>query len=158
MGKGVRRSGREYALKMIYSLQVQDSEEKVRNLLGEFWTNFRFNDDVLGEAKDEVQEPVPAEVRRFAEDLVLGVSANLEKIDTIIEEFSTNWALERMARVDLSLLRLTTYELLYRPDVPSNAAINEAIELGKQYGTKETPAFINGILDKISRVHRQKTQ
>lgn len=158
MGKGVRRSGREYALKMIYSLQDQNAETAVEGLLADFWTNFRFNDDVLGEAKDEVQEPVPVEIRRFAEDLVLGVARNLEKIDGVIEEFSTNWALERMARVDLSLLRLTAYELLYRPDVPSNAAINEAIELGKQYGTKETPAFINGILDKISRVHRQKTQ
>ncbi len=158
MGKGVRRSGREYALKMIYSLQDQNAETAVEGLLADFWTNFRFNDDVLGEAKDEVQESVPVEIRRFAEDLVLGVARNLEKIDGVIEEFSTNWALERMARVDLSLLRLTAYELLYRPDVPSNAAINEAIELGKQYGTKETPAFINGILDKISRVHRQKTQ
>jgi N utilization substance protein B len=59
-----------------------------------------------------------------------------------------------MARVDLSLLRLAVFELLYRPETPTRVIINEAIEIGKRFGTKETPAFVNGILDKISRVYR----
>jgi len=157
MNKGIRRTGRELALKIIYGLQDQ-SAGSIEEVLDDFWRSFRFNEDVLGEPRDEVSEPVPAEVRRFAEDLVLGVAEHLETIDASIDEFSTNWALDRMARVDLSLLRLAVFELLYRPETPLNVVINEAIEIGKRFGTKETPAFINGVLDKISRVRRQTTQ
>jgi N utilization substance protein B len=112
---------------------------------------------VLGDPVEEPGLPVPDEVLTFAEGLVLGVARHRERIDQVIDEFSTNWTLERMARVDLALLRLATYELLYCPDIPSSVAINEAIEIGKNYGTRETPAFINGILDKISRTHRPGT-
>jgi N utilization substance protein B len=94
-------------------------------------------------------------VRVFAEELVRGVYDQLETIDETLHSYSTNWSLERMARVDLALLRLSAYELMYRPDIPVNVIINEAVEIGKRYGTKETPAFINGILDRISRSCRQ---
>ena len=69
----------------------------------------------------------------------------------MIGEFSTNWSLDRMARVDLAILRMSTYELLSQLDVPVSVVINEAVEIGKRYGTKDTPAFVNGILDRISR-------
>jgi N utilization substance protein B len=152
MAKGMRRQGRELALKIIYSLQDQDTS--IEEVLDDFWANFRFRDDVLGDPFDEFSKPVPADVREYAEGLVRGVADHLERIDQMIEDLSTNWALDRMARVDLSLLRLTAYELLARPDVPASVAINEAIEIGKVYGTKDTPAFVNGILDKISRACR----
>jgi len=148
----MRRQGRELALKIIYSLQDQDSS--MEEVFADFWANFRFRDDVLGDPLDEFNRPIPPEVREYAEGLVRGVADYLERIDQMIEELSTNWALDRMARVDLSLLRLAAYELLARPDVPASVAINEAIEIGKVYGTKDTPAFVNGILDKISRVCR----
>jgi transcription antitermination protein NusB len=151
MSKGIRRQGRELALKMIYSLTEQDGP--IERILEEFWRNFQFQDDVLGEALEDGTPP-PFEVRHFAEELTRGVYANHVRLDEVIREHSTNWALERMARVDLALLRLTAFELLFCPQVPASVAINEAIEIGKRYGTKETPAFINGILDKISRVHR----
>jgi len=153
MTKGIRRQGREFALKIIYSLQ--DQEEPVEVILADFWQNFRFQNDILGEPIEVAEGPLPFEVRRFAEELILGVAENLEKIDQVIEEHSTNWALDRMARVDLSLLRMATYELLFSPETPTSVVINEAIEIGKRFGTKDTPAFVNGILDKISRVHRQ---
>jgi len=153
MSKGIRRQGREVALKVIYSLQDQDGD--VETTLADFWKNFRFHNDVLGEPLEDAEAPLSFEVQRFAEDLINGVAVNLEKIDQMIEEHSTNWALDRMARVDLSLLRMATYELLYRPEIPTSVVINEAIEVGKCYGTKETPAFVNGILDKISRICRQ---
>ena len=152
MSKGIRRQGREFALKIIYSLQ--DQEEPVETILEDFWRNFRFQNDILGEPIDVAEGPLPYEVRRFAEELILGVADNLERIDQVIEEHSTNWALDRMARVDLSLLRLAAFELLFHPETPTNVVINEAIEIGKRFGTKDTPAFVNGILDKISRVYR----
>ena len=153
MTKGIRRQGREFALKIIYSLQ--DQEEPVEMILADFWQNFRFQNDILGEPIEVAEGLLPVEVRRFAEELILGVAEHLEKIDQVIEEHSTNWALDRMARVDLSLLRMATYELLFSPETPTSVVINEAIEIGKRFGTKDTPAFVNGILDKISRVHRQ---
>lgn len=152
MAKGARRLGRELALKIIYSLQDQDTS--MDEVFEDFWANFRFRDDVLGEPLEESGKPVPVEVRNFAEGLVRGVADHLEQIDQTIEELSTNWALDRMSRVDLSLLRLAAYELMYRSDVPASVAINEAIEIGKVYGTKDTPSFVNGVLDKISRLSR----
>jgi transcription antitermination protein NusB len=151
MSKGIRRQGRELALKMIYSLTEQ--EGPIERILEEFWRNFQFQDDVLGEALEDATPP-PYEVRHFAEELTRGVFAHHVKLDEVLRQFSTNWALDRMARVDLALLRLATFEILFCPQVPASVAINEAIEIGKRYGTKETPAFINGILDKVSRVHR----
>jgi len=152
MSKGIRRQGREIALKIIYSLQ--DQEDPVETILEDFWRNFRFQNDILGEPIDVADGSIPYEVRRFAEELILGVAENLEKIDQVIEENSTNWALDRMARVDLSLLRMAAFELLFRQETPTSVVINEAIEIGKRFGTKDTPAFVNGILDKISRVYR----
>lgn len=146
---GNRRRSRELALKLIYSLQ--DQSESVEAALRDFWGNFRFQEDLLGDPLDSAEAPVSAEVKKFTEELVQGVSDHLEEIDETIMSFSTNWTLERMARVDLSLLRLGAFELLYRHDIPVNVAINEAVEIGKRFGTKDTPAFVNGILDKLSR-------
>src|SRR5512146_1694966 len=89
-------------------------------------------------------------VRAFAEDLVAGVISNLAAIDGLIKAKSKNWALGRMARVDLSILRLAVFELLFRPDIPKNVTINEAIEVSKKFGTEDSPAFVNGILDEVA--------
>ena len=146
---GNRRRSRELALKLIYSMQ--DQSESVDAALCDFWGNFRFQEDIIGDPLETADAPVSDEVRKFTEELVHGVSDHLEEIDETIMNFSTNWTLERMARVDLSLLRLGAFELLYRPDIPVSVAINEAVEIGKRFGTKDTPAFVNGILDKLSR-------
>lgn len=148
MEPGVRRQGREFALKVLYSLYDHDTE--IDEILEEFWRNFRFHNDVLGEPDDSDSARVPAHVKAFAETLVRGVVDKLQEIDGTIDQCSKNWALDRMSRVDLSLLRMSVYELMYQPDVPASVVMNEAIEIGKRYGTKDTPAFINGILDKIS--------
>lgn len=150
--KGSRRTGRELALKIIYSLQ--DKETGIEAVLTDFWKNFRFQEDILGEPFDDFDSQLPFEVRQFAEELARGVDQYQEELDSLIKELSTNWALERMARVDVSILRLGAFELLHRPETPVSVIINEAVEIGKRYGTKETPAFVNGILDKISRLHR----
>lgn len=150
--QGVRRRGRELALKLIYGLE--DRPRDIDRLVEEFWAHFRFRDDVLGEPIDPDEVKLPEEVRRFAEELFRGVVEVLPRLDQAIKDCSTNWSLERMARVDLALLRIGAYELLYRPETPVNVVINEAVEIGKRYGTKETPAFVNGILDKLSRTGR----
>ncbi len=149
MGAGVRRTGREYALKILYSLY--DQELPLEQVLSDFWSNFRFSDDVLGEPCDEECAPPPAVVK-FAEELVAGVYDNLEKIDEVLMSISTNWALDRMGRLDLSLMRLACYELLWMPSTPAGVIINEAVEIAKRYGTRDTPAFLNGVLDKVAKL------
>ena len=153
----MRRQGREMALKVLYSLADHEggSLEKV---LHDFWNNFHFRNDLLGEATDEnSSQGTRPEVRAFAEQLICGVAEHLEEIDQSIDKFSTNWALGRMSRVDLALLRLSTYELLFNTEVPHNVVINEAIEIGKRFGTEETASFINGVLDQISKQTPSKT-
>lgn len=156
MMTGIRRRGREFALKAIYSLP--DQNLPIESIVENFWANFRFNDDVLGEPIEDEKASLPSEVKKFADELILGVAEHVEDIDAAIDQYSTNWSLERMARVDLALLRMAAYELMYRHEVPGSVVINEAIEIGKRYGTSDTQAFVNGILDKISKACRQNGQ
>ncbi|RMF46466.1 MAG: transcription antitermination factor NusB [Deltaproteobacteria bacterium] len=149
-GRGTRRQGRELALKIIY--WMKSSEDDLQAVLNDFWSNFRFRNDALGEPADDA--PVNEDARLFAEGLVRGVHAHLAEIDHLVSRCSSNWSIDRMARVDLALLRLGAYELLHCPDVPTSVAINEAVEIGKRYGTSETAPFINGILDRIAREKR----
>ena len=128
---GVRREGRELALQILYALDLNPS--KVEETLQLFRENTR----------------VAAHVRAFAEELVAGVMGNHEEIERRITAKSKNWSIARMAKVDLNILRLAVYELLYRSDIPRNVTINEAIEVAKKFGTEDSSAFINGILDEI---------
>lgn len=85
----------------------------------------------------------------FAEELITGVLENIEKVDEEIKGHADNWSFERIAKVDLSVLRLAIYELLHRRDIPPIVSINEAIELGKIYSNPDSKRFINGILDQM---------
>jgi N utilization substance protein B len=135
---GVRREGRELALQALYSMDLNPME--MRAALQLFRENVRSN----------------AGARAFAEELVAGVVANREAIDRNIEEKSKNWSISRMGKVDLNILRLAVYELFYRDDIPKNVTLNEAIEVAKKFGTEESPAFINGILDEIASALPEK--
>jgi N utilization substance protein B len=92
--------------------------------------------------------PVPPD--EYAQMLVLGVDEHHEQIDQIIAKFSEHWSLERMPVVDRALLRIGTYELGWLPDVPTAVAITEAVELAKQYSTKDSGRFVNGLLSRIA--------
>jgi N utilization substance protein B len=105
---------------------------------------FRNNFEVLKGAMD------------FSEHLVKGVEQHREDLDQIIERYASHWKVDRMTYVDRSILRIATYELLYCDDIPTKVAINEAIDIGKKYGSEDSGAFINGVLDKVkSEVRRQ---
>ena len=127
----VRRKAREIVLHVLYQLDINNSDPK--EVLELYWQNFK-----------------PSEkTREFCWRLIEGVLKNKEEIDRLIEENSQNWALKRMAMVDRNILRFAAYELLFCPDIPFKATLNEAIELAKKFGTDDSGAFINGILDKI---------
>jgi len=91
----------------------------------------------------------PESVRAFSKKLVCGVWENRAYLDKKIRQASKNWRLERMSKVDRSILRLGAFEVLFMEDIPPKVTMDEAVELGKRYGTGESGAFINGILDNI---------
>lgn len=130
---GLRREARELALQMLYALDANPTVG-----LREMLQSFR-----------EDQAQVSARVREFAEGLVQGVQGERDNIDTVIKSRSKNWALARMPRVDLNVMRMAAYELMFRPDIPKKVTINEAIEIARKFGDKDSPAFVNGILDEI---------
>jgi N utilization substance protein B len=130
---GLRREARELALQMLYALDSNSSAG-----LRETLQTFR-----------EEQGEISGRVREFAEDLVRGVQSERPAIDEAIRTRSKNWSLSRMPRVDLNVMRLAVYELMFRADIPKKVSINEAIEIVRRYGDKESPAFVNGILDEI---------
>jgi N utilization substance protein B len=146
-----RRVARECALKMLFAHRFKESAGSSQQLLDDFWGNFRFADDALGEPLETVDAPLATATRLFAEEEVRGVVEYRAVIDQKIRDVARNWSLERMAPVDLGILRIGAYELLYREDVPVPVTINEAVEIAKRYGTKESPSFVNGLLDKIAQ-------
>ena len=89
------------------------------------------------------------DLRNYAGEVYLGVCQQWDQLNGTIASVSENWALDRIAPVDRSLLRMATYELLFRDDIPPKVAIDEAIELAKRYGANDSPRFVNGILDRI---------
>jgi N utilization substance protein B len=98
----------------------------------------------------------PESIRDFAFELARGAYEHREEVDSLIKRFSEHWRLERMPTVDRNILRLAIYELLYQPDIPAKVSINEAVDLGKKYGSEDSGPFINGILDRI-RLHLEES-
>ncbi len=91
----------------------------------------------------------PREFYNFADDLIRGTIENCNEIDSEINSYAQNWSFQRIAKVDLAILRLAIYELLYRKDIPPVVSINEAIDLTKVFSIPDAKRFINGILDQL---------
>lgn len=137
-----RRRAREFALQALYGLD-QARDAPAGGMLSSLWA---FQMDERGfDAR-----PADSGEQEYAQKLVSGVEVRQTEIDGLIEAASTNWRLARMPVVDRNLLRMATYELMACHDVPASVAINEAVELAKRYGEKESRAFVNGILDRIA--------
>ncbi len=140
---GLRRRAREAALQLLYEIDLCQKES------GEVSPeSFRTGSIIQG--IDE-QDPMEADLIQFCEELVRGVPRNVNEIDRLIESHSTHWKISRMALVDRNILRMAVFELLYCADIPASVSINEAIEIGKRFGTEESGAFINGVLDHIAK-------
>ncbi|MFQ5736520.1 MAG: transcription antitermination factor NusB [Thermodesulfobacteriota bacterium] len=128
----IRTKARETALQVLYKMDIADGGQ----------AEFEADMDRLAPG---------TEARRYCEEIVNGVVANGAQIDPIIDEFSENWKVERMALVDRNVLRVAVYELKYRTDVPYRVIIDEAVELAKRYGSEDSGPFVNGIIDKIRK-------
>lgn len=101
--------------------------------------------------EDDAVDAGSGEPSGFAWELVQGVWRKATELDDIIARFARNWRLERVGRVELTLLRLAVYEMLYRPDVPAKVAMNEALDLDRQFGEEKSRSFVNGILDAVAK-------
>ena len=95
--------------------------------------------------------PLPA--LSFARELISGIQEKMDDIDRLTSETSSNWKIDRIAVIDMNIIRMGIYELLFRGDIPEKVTINEAIELAKKYSTASSGSFINGILDTVRKKH-----
>jgi N utilization substance protein B len=129
-----RTLAREYALQILYQIDI--THDNYAASLSNFW-------------QAHSEENIGEEIKNFTGELVKGAIDNIEKIDARIAQYATNWQLKRMAVVDRNILRLASFELMFRDDIPLKVSINEAIELAKKYSGWEASKFVNGILDKI---------
>jgi N utilization substance protein B len=129
---GKRRQARELAAQFLYQFDVNggESDEALRL----FW---------------KTQDGVNDQVQKFAEELILGCVKNAAAIDEKIKKYTEHWELSRIATVDRNILRLAMYEMLFRDDIPPVVSINEAVDIAKRYSTRESGAFVNGILDRL---------
>jgi N utilization substance protein B len=133
-----RRKSREFALQVLFQLDIT-KQDTIRTL-DQFQEHFS-----TGGERDS-----------FLEHLVLGVLEHIQEIDRLIERYSENWRLDRMSIIDRNILRLAIFELLYCEEIPPKVTLNEAIDLGKRFGSEDSGSFINGILDRIQNEAIQK--
>ena len=133
---GVRRRGREYALQMLYAMDLTDY------LPDEVFAGFNAIQDLNRDAF------------YYARRLVDGVHGHLDEIDAVLTRFAEHWKIHRMAVVDRNLLRLGVYELMYLKEIPFPIIINEALEIVKEFSDQEGTQFVNGILDAASKEFR----
>jgi N utilization substance protein B len=108
--------------------------------------------DALDRSVAQVVE-AETDLPEFARELVTGVQEHRAELDDLIRRYADRWALERMPIVDRNLLRIGIFELLHRPDIPTAAAINEAVELAKMLSTEDSGRFVNGLLGRVAREH-----
>jgi transcription antitermination protein NusB len=106
--------------------------------------------DVRGVGLDTLLGELPTRPDEYAEEIARGVEEHREEVDAILRKYSEHWALERMPLVDRAALRIGTYELGWQPELPTGVVISEAVELAKQYSTKDSGRFVNGMLGRIA--------
>lgn len=145
---GDRRQARELALQALFFLDMDKSEsdavsgEQTRENIEAFCSQ---NTDNLTKG-----------VTPFFNHLIHGVVENKERIDDLLNQCSKNWKISRMSVVDRNIMRIATYEFLECDDIPNSVTINEAVEIGKKFGTRESGSFINGVLDQIKSIKKAK--
>jgi N utilization substance protein B len=128
---GTRRQAREIAMQALFYMDMRSnvSNEMLEHFCGNFCPSKK--------------------TQPFFLKLVNGVMGAKDELDALIEQFSKNWDIHRMSGVDRNVMRIAAFELIYCDDIPPKVSINEAVDIGKKFGTDESGAFINGILDSI---------
>ncbi len=126
-----RRKSREFALQVLYQLNI--SKQEALTAITQFQEHFASG----------------GETDTFQRRLVLGVLEHCSELDRLIKKYSEHWCLDRINLIERNILRMAIFELLYCEEIPPKVTLNEAIDLGKRYGSEDSGSFINGILDRI---------
>ena len=134
-----RREQRQFAFQVLYALHFE--KKPSRDFIRKTFLNFQEEPIKEGTSDDQ----------NFAWNLVQGVFDTNAELDATIARFSKNWKLNRIAKIELTLLRLGVFEMMHAPEIPVRVAINEAIELAKEFGDDNSPNFVNGILDAVAK-------
>lgn len=134
-----RSLAREIAMKMLYAASL-GGEESMSEVL----------------EQSEQADTLSDSDKTFLENLSYGVRARQQELDEIVAQYAQGWALNRLAKVDLTILRMAVYEMLYMPEIPVGATVNEAVELAKRFGEEKSPGFINGILGSVARARQNE--
>lgn len=153
----MRREARERAIQFLFQCDL-NAPDKLSEELDHFWDSQRRA--AMAQASDgkatwgeQVELPPPttaeAELRLFADPLILGTIEHRNEVDAVITKHAKNWDIKRMAAVDRNILRLAIYEMLHRNDIPPVVSINEAVDIAKKFSTDDSGKFVNGILDKV---------
>lgn len=129
-----RRQLRENVFKMLFRVEFHDDKELPEQLI-------LFEDEL---------EPISEDEKIYMTNKYKDIYAHIEELDAAINEVSKGWKTIRMGKVDLTLIRLAVYEIRFEEEIPVKVSINEAVELAKEYGTDDSPAFVNGILAKFA--------
>jgi len=127
-----RKKARDNAFKCIYELEF-DNEKNIEKLL-----EFCY-----------LENENQSDEKKYIDEVVSGVNKNIEKIDSIILSKLKNWSMDRIAKIDLAILRLAIYEIMYMDDIPVKVTANEAVELAKLYGNNDSKSFVNGVIAKV---------
>ncbi len=120
-------------MKLLYQLEIQKTDR----------------DDQINMALED--ESLTENDREYIKGIVYGVYEKIPVLDSIIEKKATGWKINRLSKIDLSVLRIGIYEILYRDDIPFSVSVNEAVELAKKYSNEDAGAFVNGLLAKVSK-------
>lgn len=130
-----RRKSRETAMKLLFEKSI--NKDSLENLI----ENFKENADSEEEVKEIDME--------YVNSILNGVELHIQEVDSKIKQYLVNWKLDRISKVDLAILRICTYEMMYEDEIPDRVSVNEGIELAKKYSGDKSAAFINGVLANI---------
>lgn len=130
-----RKRSREVAMELLFENSIK--KEKQEEIIENFLENTEYDIENLD--------------MEYIKEMLEGVEINISKIDETIEKYLVKWKLSRISKVNLSILRLATYEILFDDKIPFKVSINEALDLARKYSDESSVAFINGVLDKVSK-------
>jgi N utilization substance protein B len=150
-----RRTARRHAFHLIFTLPFASaSVEKLAKTKAAYY-EFLDEGDLDNYGFEKLSRPKGQDAE-YVDRAFWGVTERLAELDGVIENFLREWTIGRINKADLALMRLSIYEMLCEKDVPLGAAVNEAVELAKEYGADESPAFINGVLGNVAREIKAK--
>ena len=140
-----KRLGREFTLQFLFQHEVLENKEDLHpDNLDIFWQQVADSEDF-----ENIDPKVVRKGQNFAKKLIAGILTNFAVIDKTIEEYSIDWAIDRMAIVDRNILRLAIFELLYMEDIPPIVSIDEAVTIAKEFSSAKAATFINGVLNSL---------